>query len=147
MDQIGLDVASDLVNAARTAAEALGLQMAFAVVDAGGHPILIARMDGARILAAQTVPHKALTAVFCERPTHITVERSRIFPEVFLTLSSVTQPKMLMSMGGYPLRSSGRVVGGFASSGASGEQDMEASRAALTRWTEFGGDPTGPDDL
>jgi uncharacterized protein GlcG (DUF336 family) len=147
MDRIGLDTASALVDAARAAAEGLGLQMAFAVVDAGGHPILVARMDGARILAAQTVSHKALTAVFCERPTHITVERSRIFPEVFLTLSAVTQPQMLMSMGGYPLRSAGRVVGGFASSGASGEQDMEASRAALTRWHQLGGDPTDPDDL
>jgi uncharacterized protein GlcG (DUF336 family) len=147
MDRITLAAATELVHAARATAEELDLKMAFAVVDGGGHPILIARMDGARILAAQTVAHKALTAVFCERPTHLTVERSRIFPEVFLTLSAVTQPAMVMSMGGYPLRYSGRVVGGFASSGASGEQDMQASRAALTRWAEVGGDLTEADDL
>lgn len=147
MDRITLETATRLIDAARAEAEQQDLRMAFAVVDAGGHPILIARMDGARILAAQTVAHKALTAVFCERPTHLTVERSRIFPEVFLTLSAVTQPAMVMSMGGYPLRASGQVVGGFASSGASGEQDMEASRAALSRWTELGGDPTDIEEL
>lgn len=143
-DVIGLDIARQLVEAARRQATADGLEMSFAVVDAGGHPILMERMDGARILGGQTVINKALTAVYSRRATHLTVERSKIHPEVYMTLAAATEPRMVLSMGGYPLFAEGSMVGGFGSSGGTGEQDMAASQAAISRWAELGGDPDHP---
>ena len=141
---IGLDIARQLVEAARARAIAEGLEMSFAVVDAGGHPILMERMDGARILGGHTVINKAMTAVYSRRATHLTVERSKIHPEVYMTLAAATEPKMVLSMGGYPLFANGMMVGGFGTSGGTGEQDMMASQAAIERWAELGGDADHP---
>lgn len=141
---IGLEVARQLVAAARERAMADGLEMSFAVVDAGGHPILMERMDGARILGGHTVINKAMTAVYSRRATHLTVERSKVHPEVYMTLAAATEPKMVLSMGGYPLFVGGRMVGGFGSSGGTGEQDMAASQAAIECWVRLGGDADHP---
>jgi glc operon protein GlcG len=137
----GADEALSLIAAARAAAERIDCAMAFAVVDAGGHPLAMLRMDGASLLAATTVLGKARTAVFCQRPTHLTVERAGVFPEVWQSLGGATHPPLVLSMGGFPLYRGGTLAGGLASSGGTGEQDIEASSQALAAWQALGGDP------
>ncbi len=141
MHTLSCEAAMTMIAAARRSAEQMGRPMSFAVVDGGGHPVAMLRMDGASILGATTVLGKACTAVYCQRPTHISVERARLFPEVYGSLANATRPPMVMSMGGFPLYGSNEVVpiGGFASSGGSGEQDIEASQAALAVWAELKG--------
>ena len=58
-----------LLDSARRAAEEMGVAMAFAVVDAGGNPVAMLRMDGASIVATNTVVAKARTATHFGRPT------------------------------------------------------------------------------
>ncbi|TVQ46570.1 MAG: heme-binding protein [Gammaproteobacteria bacterium] len=135
MSALMADTALQLISAAREHAASLEAPMAFAVVDAGGHPLAMLRMDGASLLAATTVVAKARTAVYCRRPTHVIVERAGLFPEVWSSLVSTAVPPLLLSMGGFPLECAGEIVGGFASSGGSGEQDIEVSQQALTVWT------------
>ena len=139
MHTLSCDAAMTMIAAARRCAEEMGRPMSFAVVDGGGHPVALLRMDGASILGATTVVGKACTAVYCQRPTHVSVERARLFPEVYGSLANATQPPMVMSMGGFPLygRDEGIPIGGFASSGGSGEQDIEASQAALAAWARL----------
>lgn len=134
MDQLTADMALELIAQARRKAEILELAMSVAVVDAGGHPLAMLRMDGASILSAGTVFAKARTAVYCRRPTHISVERAKIHPEVYASLAAEMQPGMVYSMGGFPLESQGRLLGGLAASGGSGEQDMDVAGAALERF-------------
>jgi uncharacterized protein GlcG (DUF336 family) len=140
MPSPGADAALRLIDAARAAADRLERPMAFAVVDEGGHPLALLRMDGASLLAANTVLGKARTAVFCQRPTHLTVERAGVFPEVWQSLAGATMPPLVLSMGGFPLYRGGMLVGGFASSGGTGEQDIEVSAHALVAWEGQGGD-------
>ena len=137
METPSADAALAMIAAARTRASELGAAMAFAVVDAGGHPLAMVRMDGASLLAATTVLAKARTAVYCQRPTHLTVERAGRFPEVWNSLAVNDMPPLLLSMGGFPLECHDRIVGGFASSGGSGEQDIETSRQALAEWARW----------
>ena len=139
MHELTADIALELVAAARRRAEAEDLAMSLAVVDGGGHPLAMLRMDGASILSAGTVIAKARTAVFCRRPTHISVERARLHPEVYASLASAMTPGMVYSMGGYPIEAAGRLLGAIAASGGSGEQDMEVAQAALARLRELGG--------
>ncbi len=135
MSALTAETALQLISVAREYAATLDTPMAFAIVDAGGHPVAMLRMDGASLLAATTVLAKARTAVFCQRPTHVTVERASRFPEVWSSLASTAVPPLLLSMGGFPLECHGQIVGGFASSGGSGEQDIEVSQQALEAWT------------
>ncbi len=131
MEALTADVALELIDAARRAAATLDRPMSLAVVDAGGHPLAMLRMDGASLLSAGTVLAKARTAVYCRRPTHISVERAKIHPEVYMSLAAEMQPRMVYSMGGYPLEAGGELLGGVAASGGSGEEDMEVASAAV----------------
>lgn len=44
---MNLDTALQIVESARRAADEIGIAMAIAVVDAGEHPVVMLRMDGA----------------------------------------------------------------------------------------------------
>ena len=79
---ITLEQARALIDAAIAWAQARGLRMALAVVDAGGHPTAIARMDGATILAAEVVVQKARMAVWLGRPTASAVDKGKESPHV-----------------------------------------------------------------
>jgi uncharacterized protein GlcG (DUF336 family) len=131
MEQLNADTALALIDAARAAAEGLGVAMSLAVVDAGGHALAMLRMDDASLLSAGTVIAKARTAVFCRRPTHVSLERAKLHPEVYAGLAAQMVPGMLYSMGGYPLEYRDRLIGALAASGGSGEQDMAVAEAAL----------------
>jgi uncharacterized protein GlcG (DUF336 family) len=131
MHQLDADTALQLIEVARRSAEDHGLAMSLAVVDGGGHPLAMLRMDGASLLSAGTVIAKARTAVFCRRPTHISVERARVHPEVYASLAAQMEPGMVYSMGGYPLERQGSLLGAIAASGGSGEQDMAVAEAAV----------------
>ena len=143
MQELTADRALALIAAARRRAERQRLAMSLAVVDGGGHPLAMLRMDGASLLSAGTVIAKARTAVYCRRPTHVSVERARLHPEVYASLAAEMRPGMVYSMGGYPLEAQGRLLGAIAASGGSGDQDMAVARAALARFAEFAGDDDG----
>lgn len=146
MQRLTADMALELIDTARRMAERLDRPMSLAVVDAGGHPLAMLRMDDASLLSAGTVLAKARTAVYCRRPTHVSVERATLHPEVYLSLAAEMQPGMVYSMGGYPLVADARLVGGVAASGGSGEEDMQVAGAAVERFVELGGDvPAGSD--
>ena len=134
MEHLSADMALQLLNVARRRAEEIGVAMSLAVVDDGGHALAMLRMDGASILGAGTVIAKARTAVYCRRPTHISVERARAHPEVYASLAAEMTPGMVYSMGGYPLECGGRLLGAIAASGGSGEQDMAVAEAALRQF-------------
>ena len=131
------DIALALIDAARRRAEALDIAMSLAVVDGGGHPLAMLRMDGASILGAGTVTGKARTAVYARRPTHISVERAKLYPEVYMSLAAEMNPGMVYSMGGYPLEAGGRILGAIAASGGSGEQDMDVAQVALALFQDM----------
>ena len=131
------DIALALIDAARRRAEELGIAMSLAVVDGGGHPLAMLRMDGASILSAGTVTGKARTAVYARRPTHVSVERAKLYPEVYMSLAAEMNPGMVYSMGGYPLEAGGRILGAIAASGGSGEQDMDVAQAALALFRDM----------
>lgn len=125
-----LDLAIRILEAARAAAEARGLVMAFAVVDAAGVPVAIHRMDGASVVAANTVAAKARTAVHFGRPTAAVLESAKRNPEVYGSFLSATDERLVLSMGGIPVEGPNGIVGAVAASGGTGAQDVEVASAA-----------------
>jgi uncharacterized protein GlcG (DUF336 family) len=110
-------------------AEANGLLLALAVVDIGGHPVAMARMDGASILAGEVVVQKARLAAWLGRPTASAVDIGRDWPHVYMSFVSAAQGSIALSKGGLPLLKDGRVLGAIGASGGSADQDQACSEA------------------
>ena len=124
-----LDTAFEIVEAARKAADELGLPMAIAVVDAGKHPVVMLRMDGALPVAVDTVLAKARTAVQFGCPTGEVLEAARTNPTVYDSFLTATPDAMVYSRGGIPLRVDGVLIGAVAASGADGDLDEQVAGA------------------
>lgn len=137
MTDLDLATARSVLDAAVGEAARLGIPMAVAVCDQGGHLLSFARMDECMLLAADTVQAKARTAVYLRRPTAETVERSRSHPTVYTSFVQVSQAPIVMSMGGLPLwNTEGGLVGGVAAAGGTGEEDVLVARAGEQAWLD-----------
>jgi glc operon protein GlcG len=103
---------------------------AIAVVDSGGHTILVERLDGTFAAGADISIGKARTAVMFKRPTHaledtINKGRNAMIPAAAVTWFTPLQ-------GGVPVLVDGQVAGGVGVSGAaSAQQDEEVATAGV----------------
>lgn len=135
MTELDLATSRRILDVAIAKADRLGVPMAMAVCDEGGHLLAFARMDGCMLLAGDTVQAKARTAVYFRRPTAETVERSRNHPTVYTSFVQVSQAPIVMSMGGLPLwDSGGALVGAIAAAGGTGEEDVLVAHAGEEAW-------------
>lgn len=105
--------------------------MSIAVVDASGHLVALARMDGARWLSTDTAIGKAFTAAAYAEPSAAQGDKARSLPQFATALSAMTAGRYVPQVGGLPVLRQGRCVGGVGASGATGEQDEEIVRRAL----------------
>ncbi len=129
-----LDLVRRILDASVAKAADMGVPMAVAVCDGGGHVLGLFRMDDCMILAVETVQAKARAAVYFRRPTHETVERSRHHPTVYASFTQASAASLVLSMGGYPLWEGDRIAGAIAAAGGTGAQDMEVAQAGLAVW-------------
>lgn len=126
---IGLEDARRIAAAARQAATGQGLTVVVAVVDDGGHLVLLERMDGTQKGSVRVAEMKARTAILFKRPT-------RAFEEAVLQGRPVmaTLPDVVCLEGGIPIVRDGTYLGAIGVSGARSFEDgviAEAGLAAL----------------
>lgn len=123
-----------MARAAFAKAAEIGVLESVCIVDAGGHPIVLERMDGARITGPQIAWNKAFTAAGHKRSTHLfnAPPNGPALPgnEAFGIQLSF-EGKFAIFVGGYPIVVEGEVVGGVGLSGGNGEQDTKCGLAAL----------------
>ncbi len=123
-----------MVDAATRKAAELGVPQTVCIVDDGGFPILIERMDGARITGPQIAWNKAFTAAGHKRSTHLfnTPPNGPALPgnEAFGIQLSF-EGKFAVFVGGFPVVVDSDVIGGVGLSGGNGEQDTACGLAAL----------------
>ena len=123
---ISSEGASRCIEVARKQAQALGIPMSIAVVDAAGVLKAFHRMDGARILSVESAQRKAYTAATTAFPTKDYFDRFRDGPEVVLL---ALMPGATSFGGGHPIVEKGVVIGGIGMGGGSAEQDAEIAAA------------------
>lgn len=128
------ELAESLVAAAVAEAERLGAPMAVAVCDSGGHLVAFSRMDEVPLLAVQTAPAKARTAVYLRRPTAQTLTLAKKNPEVYASFMTALPEYVVLSMGGEPLWDGEDLLGAVAAAGGTGAQDVTVAGAALRVW-------------
>jgi len=126
-----LDMAERFIAAAKAKAQAEGWPMSFAVVDAAGNPVALARMDGARWLTAGVAQSKAFTSATMRRTSKEVAELAQTRPQVFSSLASLAGRPLLLAGGGLPLIIKGELLGGVGASGGTEDQDAECARAGL----------------
>ena len=123
-----------MAEAAIKKAAELGVPETVCIVDDGGHPITMDRMDGARLTGPQIAWNKAFTAAGHRRSTHLftTPPNGPALPgnEAFGIQWSF-EGKFAAFVGGFPIVVNGEVVGGVGLSGGNGEQDIACGLAAL----------------
>jgi uncharacterized protein GlcG (DUF336 family) len=133
-NKLELEDARAMVAAATAKARAIGVAQTVCIVDDGGYPIALERMDGARITGPQIAWNKAFTAAGHKRSTHLfnTPPSGPALPgnEAFGIQWSF-DGKFAVFVGGFPVVVNGEVIGGVGLSGGNGEQDTQCGVAAL----------------
>ena len=120
--------------AALAKAKEIGVTETVCITDEGGFPLVLERMDGARVTGPQIAWNKAFTAAGHKRSTHLfnTAPNGPALPgnEAFGIQWSF-EGKFAVFVGGFPIVVNGEVIGGVGLSGGNGEQDTACGVAAL----------------
>jgi uncharacterized protein GlcG (DUF336 family) len=128
---IALEKAQALIAAGISEAERQGLKLAFAVVDAAGHLVASARMDGAPWIAPEVALGKAWTAAAYGLPSAAQGEKMRELHAFSASISAATGGRFTPQIGGLPVLDGDTVIGAMGASGGTGQQDEDVVRAAL----------------
>ena len=122
-----LAAAEKIVAAAKAEAERNQLAGVIAVVDDGGWPILLVRMDNAAYIASvELAPGKARTAALFKKPTAAledAINQGRV--------AAVTARGFIEMKGGLPIVVDGQVIGGIGASFDTPDHDVQIARAGL----------------
>ena len=132
--KLGRDEAARMAAAAIRKAEEIEVLETVCIADDGGYPIVLERMDRARITGPQIAWNKAFTAAGHKRSTHL-FNQSPNGPalpgnEAFGIQLSF-EGRFAVFVGGFPIVVDGEVIGGIGLSGGNGEQDTACGLAAL----------------
>jgi uncharacterized protein GlcG (DUF336 family) len=100
--------------------------VAIAVVDSGGHLVMLHRLDGTQIASVRIAEGKARTALEFRRPTKA-LEDAVAGGGAGLRLLSLEN--IFPLEGGVPIVAGGRMVGGIGVSGVTSQQDAQVARA------------------
>ena len=122
-----------MMAAATADAQDKGFAVSIAIVDAGGHVLLLERMDGGRFHTVHSARTKAACAASNRRPT---TTRGAEGQELDLLhavgLSLAAGPERWTPMeGGLPIMVEGECVGGIGVAGATWEEDEHIAKVAL----------------
>ena len=126
-----LELAERFIAGAKAKAQQQGWGMSFAVVDASGNLVALARMDNARWLTANVAPSKAFTAATLRRTSAEVAELAKQRPQLVDSIGNLVGKPRLLAGGGLPLIVKGELLGGVGASGGTEDQDVECARAGL----------------
>src|SRR5258708_16000585 len=123
---ISLEQAKKVLAGAEAEARKNQWNMVIAVLDSGGHLVMLARMDGTQLGSIEAAKDKAYSAVLYRRPT-------KGFQDLvgqgganlrLLRLSGASPLE-----GGIPLIVDGKIAGAVGVSGSASEQDAQVAKA------------------
>lgn len=102
-----------------------------AVLDSGGHPIVLKREDRSGILRAEIAIGKAWGALGMRLPSRDLARRAEHVPQFFTALSAVSGGRMVPVAGGVLVRRSDDVIGAVGISGDTSERDEACAIAGI----------------
>jgi len=124
---LSLEAARVALDASEAEALKNGWRVVIAVVDDGGHPVLMARLDGAQWSSISTAVEKARAATACKRPTRLLEESVNNGRTAFLSISQ----GMGLLQGGVPIEVDGAILGAVGVSGVKASDDEIVALAGV----------------
>jgi uncharacterized protein GlcG (DUF336 family) len=107
--------------------------MVIAVLDSGGHLVMLHRLDGTQLGSIEAAKDKAYSAVLYRRPTKVFQDLvGQGGPNLRLLKLSGASPLE----GGIPLMVDGKIIGAVGVSGATSEQDAQVAKAGADALTK-----------
>ena len=125
--------AKTMMSAAISKAEEFGIAVTVAIVDSGGHMLVLERMDGGRFHTVHSSTTKAVTAASNKRPTTTRGAQGQdldTLHAIGLSLAAGSDRWTAME-GGFPIMVDGECLGGIGVSGGDWQQDEEIAKAAV----------------
>ena len=116
-----------ILAAARAEAQANQRAVALVVVDDGGHPLALERLDGCAPVGAYIATEKARSAALGRRETRLYEEMINNGRTAFLS-APVLQGTL---EGGVPVIHDGQVIGAVGVSGVQAAQDAQVAKAGV----------------
>lgn len=102
-----------------------------AVLDPGGHPIVVKRDDGSEFLRVDIAVGKAWGALGMGLPSRVMAQRAEHIPSFFGALAAMSDGKVVPVAGGVLIRHEGAIVGAVGVSGDTSQIDEQAAVAAI----------------
>ncbi len=126
--------AKSMLAAAIAKAEEFGIAVTVAIVDAGGHMLVLERMDGGRFHTIHSSTTKAVTSASNKRPTTTRGAQGQDLDTLHaIGLSLAAGPANWTAMeGGFPILVDGQCLGGIGVSGGDWKQDEDIAKAAIS---------------
>jgi len=131
--RLTLEGARKMMATAIDIAEKENVSIAVAIADAGGHLVLLERMDGGRFHTVHSSTTKAVCAASNKRPTTAKGAQGQTLDTSHaIGLALAAGPERWTAMeGGYPIIVDGECIGGIGVSGGTWEFDDRVARAAV----------------
>ena len=126
--------AKSMLAAAIAKAGEYGIAVTVAIVDAGGHMLVLERMDGGRFHTVHSSTTKAVTSASNKRPTTTKGAQGQDLDTLHaIGLSLAAGPARWTAMeGGFPIIFDGQCLGGIGVSGGDWKQDEDIAKAAIS---------------
>jgi len=118
-----LDAAQRIADEAKAEAVKRGSTVVIVVVDEGGYPIILERLDDTQVASVEVGIGKARTAAIFRRPSGAFEEQIRNGRIAALALPGATPLQ-----GGIPIEYEGRVIGAIGVSGNTPQEDEEIAK-------------------
>ena len=119
-----LEGAKAVAAAAEADAKAKGARVVIAVVDDGGHLLLLERLDDTQVASVDVGIGKARTAAIFRRPSKVFEDQIKNGRVAALALAGATPLQ-----GGIPITYEGKVIGAIGVSGETPQQDEDIAKA------------------
>jgi glc operon protein GlcG len=125
---LGLAEVQEILAAAREEAERHGWKVSIAVVDDGGHPLGLWRLDGAPPSSPYMATEKARTSALGRRESKVYEDMINGGRYAFLSA-----PLSATLEGAVPVLVDGHCVGAVGVSGVKSDQDAQVAKAGIAR--------------
>lgn len=125
-----LAVAKKIVAAAEAEANKRGSTVVIAIVDDGGHLLVLHRLDDTQVASVEVGIGKARTAAIFRRPSKVFEDQVREGRVAALALPGATPLQ-----GGIPILYEGKVIGAIGVSGNTPQEDEDIAKAGAAAAT------------
>ncbi len=131
------DLAMTFVTKAKALAAESGNEVSVAVLDAAGHPVVVARGKADAWHGPYMATGKARLAAAFRKPTAQLLEQWADRPLYPMSLTEIIPGGVTLNKGGYPVFADGRCIGAIGVGGGSPDVDDDIARRtveALAAW-------------